>query len=100
ERGDFDIGLSGVEDTPARRARLAATIPYCECHEVLTGRSGDRDRYRRLEDLKGRRVGTLAATIASEALLSAKGRYGVVPISYDDDVHPSPDLAEGRLDAV
>jgi polar amino acid transport system substrate-binding protein len=100
ERGDFDIGLSGVEDTAARRARLAATIPYFEFHEVLTVRSGDRDRYRRLEDLKGRRVGTLAATIAYEALLAAKGRHGIVPISYDDDVHPYTDLAEGRLDAV
>jgi polar amino acid transport system substrate-binding protein len=100
ERGDFDIGLSGVEDTPARRARLAATIPYFEFHEVLTVRSGDRNRYRRLEDLKGRRIGTLAATIAYEALLAAKGRDGIVPISYDDDVHPYTDLAEGRLDAV
>jgi len=27
ERGDFDIGLSGVEDTPSRRAKLAATMP-------------------------------------------------------------------------
>ena len=27
ERGDFDIGLSGIEDTPARRAAVAATIP-------------------------------------------------------------------------
>ena len=100
ERGDFDIGLSGVEDTPARRARLAATIPYFEFREVLTVRSGDRDRYRRLEDLRGRRVGTLGATIAYEALLAAKGRVGILPISYDDDVHPYSDLAEGRLDAV
>ena len=27
-RGDFDIGLSGIEDSPARRARLAVTVPY------------------------------------------------------------------------
>src|SRR5918998_1090771 len=29
-RGDFDIGLSGLEDLPARRARLAVTVPYYE----------------------------------------------------------------------
>src|SRR5215216_3134075 len=29
-RGDFDIGLSGIEDSPARQARLAVTIPYYE----------------------------------------------------------------------
>src|SRR5688572_31862680 len=31
QRGDFDIGLSGVEDTPARRAATAATIPKATC---------------------------------------------------------------------
>src|SRR5687767_12606270 len=36
QRGDFDIGLSGVEDTPARRASVAATIPYYEFTETLT----------------------------------------------------------------
>src|SRR5581483_7194249 len=29
-RGDADIGLSGIEDTPARRATLAVTMPYYE----------------------------------------------------------------------
>jgi ABC-type taurine transport system ATPase subunit len=27
-RGDADIGLSGIEDTPARRSTLSATVPY------------------------------------------------------------------------
>jgi polar amino acid transport system substrate-binding protein len=99
-RGDFDIGMSGVEDTPARRAMLAATIPYFQFREVLTVREGDRGRYRRLDDLRGKRVGTLAATIAYEILLAGRGRHGYLPVSYDDDVHPYTDLAEGRLDAV
>src|SRR3954467_120262 len=45
ERGDFDIGMSGVEDTPARRAALAATIPYFEFREVITVRERDRNRF-------------------------------------------------------
>jgi polar amino acid transport system substrate-binding protein len=99
-RGDFDIGMSGVEDTPARRSMLAVTTPYFEFHEVLTVREKDRARYRGLEDLRGRRVGTLVATIAAETLAAGRGRYGYLPVSYDDDVHPYTDLAEGRLDAV
>ena len=95
-RGDFDIGLSGVEDTPARRAALAATIPYYEFREVITVREADRDRFRTMADLKGRRVGTLGGTIAYEILL----RSPVKAVSYDDDVHPYEDLANGRLDAV
>src|SRR5688572_6264325 len=27
-RGDFEIGMGGVEDNPARRSRLAVTAPY------------------------------------------------------------------------
>ncbi|HVR41320.1 MAG TPA: ABC transporter substrate-binding protein/permease [Thermoanaerobaculia bacterium] len=100
DRGDFDIGMSGVEDTPPRRAALAATIPYFEFHEVLTVREGDRDRFQSLEDLHGRRVGTLGGTIAYDKLLEAQQTYGITAISYDDDVHPYEDLLQGRLDAV
>ena len=99
-RGDFEIGMSGVEDTPARRAALAATIPYFEFHEVLTVREGDRDRFKTLSDLRGHRVGTLGATIAYERLLEAEKHDGVIVVSYDDDVHPYEDLKQGRLDAV
>jgi polar amino acid transport system substrate-binding protein len=100
ERGDFDIGLSGVEDTPARRAEHAVTIPYFEFREVLAVRSGDMGRFRTLGDLKGRRVGTLAGTIAYETLVAHRTSDGLQVVSYDDDVHPYTDLAEGRLDAV
>ena len=96
ERGDFDIGMSGVEDTPARRAAHAVTIPYYEFHEVLTVRAEDRDRYRTMADLRGHRVATLGATIAYEFLQ----KQPVQLISYDDDVHPYSDLRAGRVDAV
>jgi polar amino acid transport system substrate-binding protein len=99
-RGDFDIGMSGVEDTPARRAMLAATIPYYEFHEVLTVRTEDAGRFTDFSKLRGRRVGTLSATIAYERLLRAEREDGIVVVSYDDDVHPYEDLREGRLDAV
>lgn len=99
-RGDFEIGMSGVEETPARRAALAATIPYFEFHEVLTVRKGDRDRFRDFRDLRGHRVGTLAGTIAYERLLQAEKEDGIIVVSYDDDVHPYEDLRDGRLDAV
>jgi polar amino acid transport system substrate-binding protein len=100
QRGDFEIGMSGVEDTPARRRMLAATIPYFEFHEVLTVRDADRNRFRTLADLRAHRVGTLAGTIAYERLLAAQKTDGILTVSYDDDVHPYSDLREGRLDAV
>jgi polar amino acid transport system substrate-binding protein len=99
-RGDFDIGLSGIEDIPARRQSLAASIPYYEFREVLTVREADRDRYRTLANLAGRRVATLGGTIAYDLLLAAEGPHGITAVSYDDDVHPYSDLALGRVDAV
>src|SRR5213079_2884723 len=64
ERGDFAIGLSGVEDTPTRRAKHAVTIPYFRFREVLAVRPEDRDHWTDLAALRGRRVATLGATLA------------------------------------
>jgi polar amino acid transport system substrate-binding protein len=99
-RGDFDIGLSGIEDTPTRRATVAASIPYYRFREVLTVREADRSTLRSLADLRGRRVATLGGTIAYEILLRAESDHGITAVSYDDDVHPYSDLLVGRVDAV
>lgn len=99
-RGDADIGLSGIEDTPARRAALAVTLPYYEFREVLSVRNADAERFRTLTDLRGRVVGTLGGTIAYDILLNAERQFGVHAVSYDDDVHPYSDLLLGRVDAV
>ena len=100
ERGDFAIGLSGVEDTPARRARHAVTLPYFEFREVLAVRPEDANRIHGLTDLRGRKVATLGSTIAYDMLLSARDSTGLIAVSYDDDVHPYSDLVAGRVDAV
>jgi polar amino acid transport system substrate-binding protein len=100
ERGDFDIGMSGVEDRPALRARRAVTLPYYEFREVLAVRPEDSSRYKRLADLSGRKVATLGSTMAYDLLLDAQRESGLVPVSYDDDVHPYTDLIAGRVDAV
>jgi polar amino acid transport system substrate-binding protein len=84
-RGDADIGLNGLEDTPGRRGAMAVTIPYYEFREVLTVREADAGRFRSLADLAGRRVGTLGGTIAYEILLEDGARHGITPVSYDDD---------------
>ena len=100
ERGDFTLGLSGVEDTPARRARHAVTLPYFEFREVLAVRPDDQNRIHDLGDLRGRRVATLGATIAYDLLIAARDSTGMIPVSFDDDVHPYADLVAGRVDAV
>ena len=99
-RGDAEIGMSGIEDTPTRRAVLAVTLPYYEFREVLSVRDGDAARLHALADLRGKTVGTLAGTIAYEILLRAEREHGIHVVSYEDDVHPYSDLVIGRVDAV
>jgi polar amino acid transport system substrate-binding protein len=99
-RGDFDIGLSGIEDSAVRRRRLAVTVPYYEFREILTVRETDRERFRTLADLRGRRVATLGATLAYDLLVAAQAANGLEVVTYEDDVHPYSDLALGRVDAV
>jgi polar amino acid transport system substrate-binding protein len=100
ERGDFSIGMSGVEDRPQLRERHAVSIPYFEFREVLAVRFADSARYRTLADLSGRRVATLGGTGAYQMLLDLQPHGGPIAISYDDDVHPYSDLVSGRVDAV
>ncbi len=100
KRGDFDVAINGLEDSPAKRAELAVSVPYYQFREVLTVRAADAGRFRSLADLGGRKVATLGATLAWEILSAAQGTHGVEPVSYDDDVHPYEDLLNGRVDAV
>ncbi len=100
ERGDFAVGLSGLEDRPALRERHAVSLPYYEFHEVLAVRPADSSRYRKLSDLANHKVATLGATMAYQLLLDAQRDQGVIPVSYDDDIHPYSDLVAGRVDAV
>ena len=99
-RGDFDIGLGGVEDTAVRRSRLAVTVPYYEFREVMTVREADAPRFRTLADLAGRRIGTLGSTLAFDILQQTAKSLDLVVVPYENDVHPYSDLALGRLDAV
>src|SRR5262245_31513158 len=99
-REDAEIGLSGIEDTPARRATLAVTVPYYEFREVLSVRTADAHNLRGLGDLRGKTVGTLGGTIAYQILLAAEREHGLRAVSYEDDVHPFTDLVIGRVDAV
>jgi polar amino acid transport system substrate-binding protein len=98
ERGDIDVALNGLEDTPERRARLRLSRPYFVFHEVLAVRRGA--PYRTLDDLRGKRVATLNQTYALE-LLQSRPAAGAVDIAlYEGQEEPYFDLQLGRVDAV
>jgi len=94
ERGDFDIILNGLEETPERQARLRLSAPYYTYGETLTIRAGS--SYRTLADLGGKRVGTLNQTVAHDLLRAAP----LEVVLYEGQQEPYMDLAKGRTDAV
>jgi polar amino acid transport system substrate-binding protein len=94
ERGDFDLALNGLEDTPARRERVLLSAPYFVYGETLAVRRGARERS--LEDLRGKRVATLNQSVAHEIL---KARPVEISL-HEGQQEPYFDLVHGRVDAV
>ncbi len=94
ERGDFDMALNGLEDTPDRRDRILLSVPYFVYGETLTVRRGDKRRT--LAALRGGRVGTLNQTVAHDMLK----REPLEIVLYEGQQEPYFDLAHKRTDAV
>jgi polar amino acid transport system substrate-binding protein len=94
ERGDFDVILNGLEETPDRRARIRLSAPYYTYGETLTVRAGS--PFKTLADLKGKRVGTLNQTVANDMLKASP----LEVVLYEGQQEPYMDLAKGRTDAV
>lgn len=94
ERGDVDIVLNGLEETPERARRIRLSTPYYTYGETLTVRKGA--PYRALGDLKGKRVGTLNQTVAHDLLKQSP----VEAVLYEGQQEPYMDLVKGRTEAV
>src|SRR5262249_35976777 len=92
----YDVVINGLEITKDREAEVDFSIPYYYTFEQLTVRIGD-SRFRNLADLRGRKVGTLKASLG-ERILEKTG-YIVVKV-YDEEINAYSDLANGRIEAV
>ncbi len=96
QRGDFDLILNGLEISDEHRQQVATSRPYyAYAQQIVTRRNTG--GLTRLEQLKGKAVGTLSAS-AAQRLLEQLG--GVDIRMYPGQVEPFRDLNNGRLDAV
>jgi len=96
-RGDYDIVVNGVEITSDRAQVVHFSQPYYYTSEALAVRKSTTD-ISSLHDLKGRRVGTLDASLAQKIL--NQQTFPITTIGYDEEVLCYGDLVLGRVDAV
>jgi His/Glu/Gln/Arg/opine family amino acid ABC transporter permease subunit len=96
DRGDYDIAINGLEITPEHKQAVNFSIPYYITYQQMVVRQGV-DDINSLEDLKGKKAGTLGATLAEKILREADG---IDVKTYESEVNSYEDLKNGRLDAV
>lgn len=95
--GRVDLALNGLEVSAERAAVVDFTLPYYRYAQQLTIRAADRDRFRSLADLRGRRISVLNGS-ASVEVLRAAGFGDDAIAEYDDSLAPFVELANGRVD--
>lgn len=95
--GRIDLALNGLEVSAERAEVVDFTVPYYRYGQQLTIRAADRERYRSLADLAGRRISVLNGSASVEVLLAA-GFPAEAIAQYDDSLAPYVELENGRVD--
>ena len=94
-----DLVMNGYEINEERKKRYAFSKPYYVYEQMLVVRAVDKDRYKSLDDLKGKKMGTLSGAEANNVLKRAGWTEDQIT-AYEDSSMPYKDLELGRTEAV
>ncbi|MCW8132748.1 MAG: amino acid ABC transporter substrate-binding protein [Planctomycetota bacterium] len=94
-----DMILNGLEINEDRKKVLEFSSPYCVYAQQLTVRVEDKDTYKSLDDLKGKKIGVLGGTEANNVLKKAGFTEDQI-VPFDDSNTPYMGLKDKRVDAV
>lgn len=95
-RDDFDAVFNGLEVTQDRLQAIDFSIPYYFFSNQITVRA-ENQTIQTFDNLHGKKVGTLSATLAHK-VLEEDGK--ITAVGYPSPVEAYRDLEIGRLDAV
>jgi len=95
--GKYDVIISQVNVTPRREQAFDFSTPYTYSTPQLIVRRNERIEYRKLEDLKGKKVGVGQGSVFEQ---QAKAMPGIDVKSYPAAPENLQDLAFGRIDAA
>ncbi|GAB3630188.1 cysteine ABC transporter substrate-binding protein [Pandoraea terrae] len=96
QAGKFDVVTNQVSVTPQRRQSLDFSPPYAYSAVQVLEKKDDKQEYRTLEELKGKRV---AVTLGSNFADLAKSVPGIIVQTYPGMSEALGDLVNGRADA-
>lgn len=101
QKGDYDLAIAAMYDTPARRKAVDMTDNYMNTGMVLVTLATN-NTYKTLADLNGKRVGVKASATSEQVANDAKTKnnYTYEIVSYKDTTGCIADLESGRVDAV
>ncbi|HEY3319503.1 MAG TPA: transporter substrate-binding domain-containing protein [Planctomycetota bacterium] len=97
--GRTDIVVNGIEINEARQKVVDFTVPYCAYEQQLTVRAEDKDKYKTLDDLKGKPIATLKAAEANNVLKTAGFSEDLIKPQSDSSI-PYTELENKRVEAV
>jgi len=96
QRGSYEMAMNGIEDTADRGKIVEFSTPYYVYSQQLTVRKTTKG-VKDLDDLRGRKVGTLSGTAAEDLL---RQHAGIEVVINPEIIYSYRDLAEGKVDAV
>jgi polar amino acid transport system substrate-binding protein len=98
-RKSCDIVVNGWEITDERKKSVSFSTPYYVYEQQITVRAADKDKYKSLDDLKDKKIGTLGGAEAENVLKRAGFKEDQI-VSHEDSMTPYKNLEIGRVDAV
>ncbi len=97
--GNCDMVASATTITEERKQKVAFTQPYFDADQSLLVRSGDRERYKTLADLRGKTIGVQSGT-TGENYAKANTPQGATVKDFPGAEDLFNALASGDIDAV
>ncbi|WP_071025606.1 transporter substrate-binding domain-containing protein [Peptoniphilus raoultii] len=95
--GDVDIVLAGMEASDDRKKEVDFSAPYYSGGQVIVVREEDKDLYKTLDDLKGKKVGTQINTVQQTY---AEEMFGSDAQAYDLNNVLIEQLKNKSVDAI
>lgn len=96
---EVDLLMNGFEINEDRKKVVLFSQPYYVYEQQLAVRAADKDKYKSLDDLKGKKIATLSGAEANNVLKNAGWTDDQI-LQKADSQQPYDELKNGRCDAV